>query len=113
MGECVLDSSSASSDISFSKNSLLNKTDSSSEDDCNMSVCNVSVEKSYMVNKFFKFTYSGTESSKIFLLSILFTMSGIILFIYGLLGRHPYPFIMSFETKRKQKKKKRGSKGRN
>lgn len=38
----------------------------------------------------------GVEGSSIYLLSILFTMSGFLLFIYGLFLEHIYQFVVGF-----------------
>lgn len=45
---------------------------------------------------FFEISNLGIEGSSIYLLSILFMMSGFLLFIYGLFLEHIYQFVMGF-----------------
>jgi hypothetical protein len=72
--------------------------------DCVLSKYNSVVEKT---SSFFKrnitvpdissiITALGIESFQISLLSILFFMAGLILFLYGLIGGHIYQYIMAF-----------------
>ncbi|MPM75225.1 hypothetical protein SDC9_122216 [bioreactor metagenome] len=52
--------------------------------------------KKQLCDIFSEISNLGTEGSSIYLLSILFMMSGFLLFIYGLFLEHIYQFVMGF-----------------
>lgn len=52
--------------------------------------------KKRFCDTFSEFSNMGIEGSSIYFLSILFMMSGFLLFIYGLFQKHIYQFVMGF-----------------
>lgn len=91
MGACLLDSELVSSNSINSQNVGLNNIEP-----CTEKACNSSAEKIFLTEIFSQLFNSGIEELQVSLLSVLFMMSGFILFIYGLFGGHPYQFVMAF-----------------
>lgn len=58
-------------------------------------ICNQYTKKHFR-SIFFEISNTSVEKSLIYLLSILFMVSGFLLFIYGLFMKHLYQFVMSF-----------------
>jgi hypothetical protein len=52
--------------------------------------------KKYLKNAFSGVSNLGVEELQIYFLSVLFMMSGFLLFIYGLFREHLYQFVMGF-----------------
>ena len=55
-----------------------------------------SYTKNHFCDIFSEVSNPGIEGSSIYLLSVLFMMSGFLLFIYGLFLEHLYQFVMGF-----------------
>jgi hypothetical protein len=83
MGAFLLDNELVTLDSANSENVVSNEYNSSAE--------HISVTEIY--SQFFN---SGVENLQVSLLSTLFMISGLILFIYGLFGGHTYQYVMAF-----------------
>jgi|GEM_PF-605705 len=91
MGACLLDS-----ELVSSKSINFQNVGSNDCKPCTEKACNSSAEKLSITEIFSQFFSSGIEGLQVSLLSVLFMMSGLILFICGLFGGHLYQFVMAF-----------------